>query len=282
MCVSIGNGLTSILGSTFRGCQGLINVFLPNSVTSIGGSAFIGCIGLTSLTIPSSVTSIGGSAFYNCWGLTSITCEADMPPICGSNAFNNVDKSIPLYVLAESIETYQDANIWRDFNNIQPIQAKETDVASINAAPTDNSVLVKWPAVSGANIYELIIKTKNGNVICTHIFNAQGQLISIVNNVPAHQNAPQQTQSTGFSFNVSGLESGTSYDLTIVAKDSTGIILSIEYISFNTTGEQGTSTLIEEVKENDKQEGGHKVLKDGQILILRGDKIYTLQGQEVK
>lgn len=79
------------------------------------------CKGLTSVTIPNSVTSIGGCAF---WGLalTSITCEANTPPICnGSFYFYDVDKSIPVYVPANSIEAYKAADDWKDFTNIQAI-----------------------------------------------------------------------------------------------------------------------------------------------------------------
>ena len=54
------------------GCQ---NTIIPNSVTSIGESAFYYCSGLTSVTIPYSVTSIGRYAFAGCEGLTSIVVE---------------------------------------------------------------------------------------------------------------------------------------------------------------------------------------------------------------
>ena len=90
-------------------------------MTSIGESAFDSCTGLTSVTIPNSVTSIGESAFYGCSGLTSITCESTTPPTCGNGCFSIIDKSIPVYVPANSIKEYKTANRWKDFTNIQAI-----------------------------------------------------------------------------------------------------------------------------------------------------------------
>ena len=121
------------------------------------------------------------------------------------------------------------------------------------------------------------IKDKGGNVICTLIFNSNGQLTQIAFNVPSRNNAPQQTQAAGFSFTVTGLEEGTSYDLTITSKDNNGTTLDTKTISFTTTGEpQG----IEDVPSDQVQ--STKFLRDGKMYIIRGDKTYTLQGQEVK
>ena len=54
--------------------------------------------------------------------MTQITCRADVPPtIGGSNSFEKVDKSIPVYVPASSIETYKTAQYWSEFTNFQPI-----------------------------------------------------------------------------------------------------------------------------------------------------------------
>ena len=101
--------------------SGCINTTIPNSVTCIGDGAFAGFFTLTSVVIPESVTSIGDDAFYDCSGLTSITCEATTPPTCVSGCFWDVDKSIPVYVPANSVALYKAANEWKEFTNIQAI-----------------------------------------------------------------------------------------------------------------------------------------------------------------
>ena len=73
--VTIPNSVTSIGGGAFSYCSGLTSVTIGNSVTSIGEYAFWSCYRLTSVTIPNSVTSIENYAFYNCYGLTSIVVE---------------------------------------------------------------------------------------------------------------------------------------------------------------------------------------------------------------
>jgi len=47
-------------------------------------------------------------------------------------------------------------------------------------------------------------------------------------------------------------------------------------------GEKGTATAIEEIKSQQELQSATKILRDGQIFIFRGEKVYTLQGQEIK
>ena len=122
--VTIGNSVTSIEDEVFYNCSSLTSITIPNSVTSIGNYAFYNCSALTSITIPESVTSIGSNAFSNCSSLTSVTCKATTPPTTGSFAFNNVSKSIPVYVPCKCVYIYQISSEWRAFNNIQEALAE--------------------------------------------------------------------------------------------------------------------------------------------------------------
>ena len=123
--VTIPNGVTNIGDSAFQGCSGLTSITIPNSVTSIGNYIFQSCSGLTSITIGNSVTNIGSNAFKNCSGLASITIEATTPPrLSSTTAFDNTN-NCPIYVPAESVDTYKATAGWSFFSSrIQAIPAE--------------------------------------------------------------------------------------------------------------------------------------------------------------
>ena len=298
--VTIPNSVTSIGNSAFSGCSSLTSVTIPNSVTSIGNNAFSGCNSLTSVTIPNSITSIGAAAFFDCSNLKNViigssvkvleesafaycssiesfTCYSQRPPTVNQYALYGLNYSTIVYVPADYLNNYIMHDAWGLYD-VRPLGAKSTETTNVNVTPAENTAEVAWPAVSGAATYELVIKDKSGNVICTLIFNANGQLTSIAF-APSRNDAPQQTQAAGFSFTVTGLEEGTSYDLTMTSKDNNGGTLDTKTVSFTTTGES-VPTNIDEVQSDQVQ--NTKILHNGQIFILRGEKVYTLQGQEVK
>ena len=117
----IPNSVTSIGDDAFSGSIGLTKLTIGNSVTSIGDGAFSWCEGLTEVTIGNSVTSIGDYAFYQCTGLTTLYSLNTTPPIVAKTSTfeNNHYRNLDVFVPQEALETYQTADIWKNFQKLQ-------------------------------------------------------------------------------------------------------------------------------------------------------------------
>lgn len=208
--VNIPNSVTSIGDSAFSGCSSLTSVIIPNSVTSLGGSAFQNCSVLTSVTIGSSVTSIGDDAFNGCSGLTLVTIGNSVNSI-GKRAFRdcsglteiislrltpptvyysytypsystfyNVNKSIPVYVPAESLSAYQNASGWHEFTNY--IEVNDANFTSNSTGQTlyyelldmvTHEVTVAYPGSSALAPWEGF-EQPTGHVIIPETVDYQG------------------------------------------------------------------------------------------------------------
>ena len=100
---------------------------LPITTLEIGSSVstlpdFRNLKKLEKITIPASVREIG--YWSGCSNLRSITCEGITPPLAkdwDSYFDNTVYANCILFVPIESVATYQSANVWKNFFNIQPI-----------------------------------------------------------------------------------------------------------------------------------------------------------------
>jgi len=123
--LTIGTGVTSIENYAFNYCSGLTTVnFNATNCTSMGGvytAVFQGCTSFAALNIGNNVTKIPDAAFYGCSSITSITSFPTVPPTIYTYTFNNVSKSIPVYVLCNSLNAYQSASYWSSFTNYQAI-----------------------------------------------------------------------------------------------------------------------------------------------------------------
>lgn len=108
---NIPEGVTSIGGFTFSGCQNLTNITIPDSVTEIGWRAFQSCTGLTTITIPHGVKELGNVAFGGCTNLAEVNIPDGVTTI-GVFLFENC-KSLTSITFPASVTTIEkDVFIW--------------------------------------------------------------------------------------------------------------------------------------------------------------------------
>ena len=249
-------------------------VILERGITGIGNNAFNGFVKLGKIELPSTLSSIGGNAFAGCRKLYDIYSYAVEPPVAENSSFANYN--VYLHVPCDNLRDYQMDAVFGSFKYIQCIGAENTTTdGTITVTPSDNEAVFVWRANESAASYNLEIR-KDGEVFCTLIFNAQGQLTSIAfapaRNGQTHRAAEQTA--AGFRFTVTGLSESTHYTFGMTVKDATNATLQTYTGEFNTTGATSLDNTTTETT-------AQKVIRNGQVLILRGDKTYTPMGVEV-
>ena len=151
-------------------------LIIGNSVTSIYEYAFTECNSLISISIPASVTSIGNYAFRGCSNIGTIYSRNTNPPIIdNSSTFKSVSRSAKLYVPNGSVEAYKQANVWKEFYNIE-----ESDFANIdNVGIQDidlSSTISLYPNPADKEVYLTLDNTDLGNTKAV-IYDIQGRVI---------------------------------------------------------------------------------------------------------
>ena len=262
--VIIGNSVTNIGPFAFVGYACLTNVTIGTSVTSIGFVAFYGCTGLAGVTIPNSVTGIGEGAFAGCTGLTSMVVEN------GNTVYDSRDNCNAI------IETASNTLVVGCQNTIIPssVTGIGTDAftycSSLTSIEIPNGVTVielsAFYGCTGLTSIEIPASVKSigdwAFAQCTGLTSVTCKAV-----------VPPTCGGDPFA------EVEKSIPLYVPENSVYAYKVATEWEYF--TNIQGRIfEAIENISGN--LEGFHKILHDAQILILRGEKTYTLTGQEVK
>ena len=287
----IGSNVTSIGKYAFASINNrqLTSLVMPAELLTIGDYAFSGNTYLESIDFNAKLQSIGAYAFKDCYRVSEMTCLATVTPNVGTDALASINSYASLCVPAECLRKYQVDPNWGRFDLCElGTTSTVTENRTVTVEPTDNTAIFTWPTENNAASYSLQI-TKDGVVFCTLVFNSNGQLTGIAfapgRNGAAH--APAATTSVaGMSFTVTGLDGASKYAYRLAVTNDASEELVAYSGEFATTGYDGEVNPggnpegIEDVFTDEHK--ASKILRDGQIFILRGEKVYTLTGQEVR
>ena len=239
---------TSIADEAFKGCYNLRTLLLPSQLTKIPYMAVADCKSLQEITIPATVEEIDNSAFENCRSIQTITfAGADAP------------QGIAQYAPASGCALHRIGN-WAFYNchELQHLTIPEGvteigDAAFYGCTYLQDLTLPASVEQIGDNCFALCSKLQKITVLSTTPPAIAAKTFYDVNRaipvyVPAESVADYQGDTYWKEFNIQA--DTTPIDHTQADKTASAT--------------------------------PHKVVRDGQVLIIRGDKTYTATGIEVR
>jgi len=250
--IVLPNTVTTIGSSAFYYCTSLESLTLPEKLTVIPGSMCAWCTSLLSIDIPKGVTEIANYAFDGCSQMQSAIIPSTVSTI-GNYAFRDCSLLATLYNYAFTPQTINE-NV---FNNVD----KSTCFLYV---PEESLDLYEGKAVwnSFANIIGVDpgLVLKDTTTTITYLGQAETDTI---HTAPLLLTMPVAPKIEGFIFLKWEVLAGDFAD---------GITLQAVY-------EAAPSTDINEAQTKAK---AAKLLRRGNVFILRGDKTYTITGQQIK
>lgn len=298
--------LRSIGEGAFRDAWKLDSVdLLPcDKLLDIPKSMCLNDSALRFVSLPRNVQSIGDQAFKDCSSLQQIICPALIPISIDPSVFEGVDKqNCVLKVPARSLSLYQNAPVWQEFfhmdsNGFYYIETAVSD--SLAGYVTGGGAYMQGEKVTlsaEANKGYRFVAWSDGHLFDTRIVTVtqDENFTAIFEPTPLHTLTVVANDDTMGSVAGSGIyEEGA--EVTLTATPNEGYCLlswsfsdqAADTISYTIPATDTVVTAyfgpcLESVERVEQPApSASKVLRDSQILILRGDRTYTLTGQEVR
>ena len=231
---------------------------------------------LSSITIPEHVTSIGEGALAYCL-YDTIYCLSATPPAV-NKAFSSNGYNATLYTPCESLEVYKAHEVWGRFNTIQCLEDLIPD-------PTER-VLSCAEAV--------IVCLETGATATTEEYTIHGYVTEITTeyseqykNISFYMADTKDGGQVLFTYRIKPMYEA---DIAVKVGDFVEVVGKlVNYNGYLPEVYPGVYTIVNEPElptgTSDIQlptSNTKKVVKDGQLLILRDGKTYTIMGAEVK
>ena len=238
-------------GLAFENCKNLHSVTLSNALTKIAGRTFDRCINLTSIEIPNSIDTIGEYAFADCSNLKSVTIGQNVTHI-ESYAFSNCSSLDSLTIPANVIDIGSST-----FDNCTGMKTLVIEDGILELGPTNFSNCTGLTSVT--SLAAIPPTMKHIRIIAGGYDNTYYVFDNVdCSKIPLY--VPD--------------ESVEDYK----AADQWNWFNPIIPLSQKPQEDEAIGEILSENMTSSTK----KILHNGQIYILRGDKTYTLQGQEVK
>lgn len=256
------------------------------------------------VSLPRNVQSIGDQAFKDCSSLQQIICPALVPIPVDPSVFEGLDKqNCVLKVPTRSLSLYQNAPVWQEFFHMDTdgFYYIETAVSdSLAGSVTGGGAYLqgeKATVSAEANKGYRFVAWSDGHLYDTRIVTVtqDENFTAIFEPTPLHTLTVVSNDDTMGSVAGSGIyEEGA--EVTLTATPNEGYCLlswsfsdqAADTISYTIPATDTVVTAyfgpcLESVERVEQPApSASKVLRDSQILILRGDRTYTLTGQEVR
>ena len=270
--ITIPENVTAIETSAFSGCTGLKEIVVPDKVTSIGSYAFSKCH-LNKITLGESIDSIADCAFIDShldtvvWNIRNYRdCVKDdtpfkqnvMRPVIGPIKWD-ITAGITSFIFGDKVE-YVPAYLCQNMYNLTSLVFPK-GVTSIG-----ENAFYGCYAVTFIDLPSTLTSIGAGT------FGSCGQLDTLY----CHAKTPPTITDNTFN-NYNNCKVFVQQSSLDKYKSAIGWKNFYNYVTIPDE-DQG----IEEVIANGKLADKQKVLHEGQIYILRGEKVYTVTGQEVR
>lgn len=271
-------------GDIYINDDAIVDLEIPEGVEDIAKYTFAYCQTIKSVSLPKTLKRIHACAFsgYACV-IDTIFCAALVPPIIQDtiyeygdehyySGFNcNANHTI-LYVPTEAKSVYGALEDYSDYFAQIKGYSEVTDI-------TETEAKLSWRPDIEVVRYEIDI-LKGAVVVKHYDVDGSGHLIVPSPMPPICRMKKDTTTSSAdfFVIKVSDLEAGTDYNYTIQGTNASHQSIYHEAGDFRTK----SIPLDCDPLSADERRKARKVLQDGQMLIIRDERTYTVMGVEMK